>query len=136
VGDLGGDLLFRESRGRTVSVKQLLLSGSVVVGVGNIYCSESLFRAGINPKLAAGRVSRARYRRLAEAIRVTLDRAIEAGGSTLRDFVGADGQGGYFQQDYFVYGRSDLPCRVCGTPIRQLRQGQRSSFYCPRCQPR
>ena len=134
--DLGGDLLYRESRGRSVSVKQFLLSGAAVVGVGNIYCSESLFRAAISPKLAAGRVSRPRYRRLAEAIRLTLQLAIEAGGSTLRDFVNADGQGGYFQQEYFVYGRTGLPCRVCGTPIKQLRQGQRSTFYCPRCQAR
>jgi formamidopyrimidine-DNA glycosylase len=135
-GDLGGDLLFRESRGRTVAIKQLLLSGAVVVGVGNIYCSESLFRAGINPKVSAGRVSRPRYRRLAESIRRTLDLAIKAGGSTLRDFVGSDGALGYFQQEYFVYGRAGLDCRVCGSTIKQLRQGQRSTFYCPRCQAR
>jgi formamidopyrimidine-DNA glycosylase len=135
-GDAGGDLLFKATRGKTVAVKSMLLSGAVVVGVGNIYCSESLFRARINPKLAAGRIGLVRYRRLADAVRDTLSEAIERGGSTLRDFVGADGASGYFQQDYFVYGRTGEACRVCSTPIRQLRQGQRSTFYCPHCQAR
>jgi formamidopyrimidine-DNA glycosylase len=105
-----------------------------VVGVGNIYCSESLFRAGIRPTTAAGRISRPRYAALAEAIRATLADAISRGGSTLRDFVGSDGQSGYFQLEAFVYDRAGLPCRVCGTPIRQIVQGQRSTFYCPSCQ--
>ena len=130
----GGVLLHRLSRGRVVSIKQFLLAGEAVVGVGNIYASESLFRARINPKSAAGRVSLPRYTILADAIRETLTDAIAKGGSTLRDFVGADGNAGYFQQDYFVYDRAGLPCRICGTPIRMIRQGQRSTFYCPRCQ--
>ncbi len=130
----GGRLLHRLSRGRSVAVKQFLLAGEAVVGVGNIYASESLFRARIDPRTAAGRVSLARYATLADAIRTTLAAAIAKGGSTLRDFVGADGNAGYFQQDYFVYGRAGLPCRVCATPIRTLRQGQRSTFFCHRCQ--
>jgi formamidopyrimidine-DNA glycosylase len=129
-----GRLLYARTRGRTVSVKQALLAGEIVVGVGNIYCSESLFRAGIRPTLAAGKVSLPRYEKLAVAVRDTLAAAIEAGGSTLRDFVGSDGASGYFQLDYFVYGRAGAPCRVCGTPIRQIVQGQRSTFYCPHCQ--
>ncbi len=130
----GGRLLFRLSRNRVVSVKQYLLAGEAVVGVGNIYASESLFRARIHPRTAAGRISLERYERLADAIRETLAAAIAKGGSTLRDFVGADGAAGYFQQDYFVYDRAGRPCRICATPIRAIRQGQRSSFYCPRCQ--
>jgi formamidopyrimidine-DNA glycosylase len=130
----GGAHLHRRSRGRSLAVKPFLLAGEAVVGVGNIYASESLFRARIHPRSAAGRVSLARYVLLADAIRVTLAAAIAKGGSTLRDFVGADGASGYFQQDYFVYDREGLPCLVCTTPIRAIRQGQRSTFYCPRCQ--
>jgi formamidopyrimidine-DNA glycosylase len=133
-GVLGGHLLHRLSRGRSVAIKQFLLAGEAVVGVGNIYASESLFRARINPRTAAGRISLARYLLLADAIRVTLAAAIEKGGSTLRDFVGADGAAGYFQQEYFVYDRAGLPCRVCATPIRKIQQGQRSTFHCPHCQ--
>ncbi|WP_042299427.1 bifunctional DNA-formamidopyrimidine glycosylase/DNA-(apurinic or apyrimidinic site) lyase [Paraburkholderia kururiensis] len=129
-----GALLHRKTRGRKVSIKQALLAGDIVVGVGNIYASESLFRAGIRPTTPAGRVSLARYELLADAIRATLAAAIEKGGSTLRDFVGSDGESGYFQLDYFVYDRAGQPCRVCGTPIRQIVQGQRSTYYCPGCQ--
>ncbi|WP_414443117.1 bifunctional DNA-formamidopyrimidine glycosylase/DNA-(apurinic or apyrimidinic site) lyase [Burkholderia sp. 22PA0106] len=127
-------LLYRRTRGRTVSVKQALLAGDIVVGVGNIYASESLFRAGIRPTTAAGKVSLPRYERLAEAVRTTLADAIERGGSTLRDFVGSNGESGYFQLDCFVYDRAGEPCRVCGTPIRQIVQGQRSTYFCPNCQ--
>ena len=102
--------------------------------MGNIYCSESLFRAGINPKTPAGRISQARYDKLAQAIRDVLAEAIVQGGSTLRDFIAVNGQSGYFQQSYFVYDRTGLPCRVCGAPIRQIKQGQRSTFYCVNCQ--
>ncbi len=130
----GGRHLHRVSRGRAVAIKQFLLAGEAVVGVGNIYASESLFRARIHPRTAAGRISLERYERLAEAIRETLAAAIAKGGSTLRDFVGADGAAGYFQQDYFVYDRAGRTCRICTTPVRMIRQGQRSSFYCPRCQ--
>jgi formamidopyrimidine-DNA glycosylase len=129
-----GGLMYRETRGRKVSVKQALLAGTMVVGVGNIYASESLFRAGIRPTIAAGRVSLVRYDLLADAVRTTLASAIEKGGSTLRDFVGSDGQSGYFQLDYFVCDRAGLPCHVCGTAIKQIVQGQRSTYFCPRCQ--
>ena len=127
-------LLHRATRGRKAAIKQALLAGDIVVGVGNIYASEALFRARINPKTAAGRISAARYARLAEEIRAVLGEAIKKGGSTLRDFTRSDGEPGTFQLDYFVYGRTGLPCRVCGAPVRTLRQGQRSTFYCPQCQ--
>jgi formamidopyrimidine-DNA glycosylase len=129
-----GALLHRGTRGRRVAIKQLLLAGQVVVGVGNIYASESLFRAGIRPTTAAGRISRARYDRLANAIRATLSEAIAAGGSTLRDFVSSEGQTGYFQLDCFVYDRAGAPCRVCTQPIRLLRQQQRATYWCAHCQ--
>ncbi len=128
------ETLFRGSRGRSVAVKQMLLAGNVVVGVGNIYASEALFRARIHPATPAGRISRLRYARLAEHIKAVLTEAISKGGSTLRDFTRSDGEPGYFQLDYFVYGREGEPCRLCSTPIRGLRQGQRSTFYCPACQ--
>jgi formamidopyrimidine-DNA glycosylase len=129
-----GALLHRATRKRSAPVKQVLLAGDIVVGVGNIYACESLFRAGINPKTAAGKISRARYDKLAEAIRDILAAAIVQGGSTLRDFIAVNGQSGYFQQTYFVYDRAGVPCRNCGTPVRQIKQGQRSTFYCAVCQ--
>jgi formamidopyrimidine-DNA glycosylase len=107
---------------------------AVVVGVGNIYAAEALFRAGIHPLRAAGRVSRARYAALAEAIRGILGWAIERGGTTLRDFLNPDGAPGYFEQELAVYGRAGEPCPTCATPIRMLRLGNRASCYCPRCQ--
>jgi formamidopyrimidine-DNA glycosylase len=128
------NLLYKETRGRSVSIKQLLMNSSIVAGLGNIYANEALFRAGINPMAAAGRIGLGRYRKLVEAIKDTLNLAIEAGGSSLRDFVNSEGKPGYFQQQYWVYGRTGQPCRKCGTPIVQIRQGQRSSFYCSRCQ--
>lgn len=115
-------------------IKLLLLSGKVVVGVGNIYASEVLFLAGIRPTARASSIGPVRARRLHAAIREVLARAVERGGSTLRDFSSADGNAGHFQLEANVYGREQQPCRVCGTPIRLLRQGQRSTFYCPRCQ--
>lgn len=129
-----GALLHRETRKRSAPIKQVLLQGDIVVGVGNIYACESLFRAGINPKTAASRISRARYDRLADAIREILAAAIVQGGSTLRDFIAVNGQSGYFQQTYFVYDRAGVPCRNCGAPVRQIVQGQRSTFYCATCQ--
>ena len=128
------ELLYCETRRRSAPIKQVLLAGDIVVGVGNIYASESLFKARINPKTQAHRISLARYEKLAEAIRETLAAAIEQGGSTLRDFVGVNGQSGYFQQTYFVYDRAGDPCRICKRPILQIRQGQRSTFYCANCQ--
>lgn len=130
----GGDHLHALSRGRSAPVKNFVMDGRVVVGVGNIYASEALFRAGLRPQRAAGRVTRAQYATLADAIRTVLEAAILRGGTTLRDFVGADGEAGYFAQDLFVYGREGQPCRVCATPIRRLVIGQRSSFWCPHCQ--
>ena len=129
-----GDILYQQTRHRSAPIKQVLLAGDIVVGVGNIYACESLFEAGINPKLAAHRIGKARYAKLASAIRDILARAIEKGGSTLRDFVGADGSSGYFQQNYFVYDRAGQECRVCGSLIMQIKQGQRSTFYCKTCQ--
>lgn len=121
-------------RQRRASIKQVLLAGDIVVGVGNIYASESLFLAGIRPTVRADRLSRPRVTRLHAAIVDVLARAVALGGSTLRDFSSADGQVGYFQLDAMVYGRAGQPCRTCGTPIRLLRQGQRSTFFCPTCQ--
>lgn len=129
-----GDYLYALSRRRRAPVKNFLMDGRVVVGAGNIYAAESLFRAGIRPARAAGRVSRAQYARLAEKLREVLLEAIAQGGTTLRDFAGADGAAGYFQQDLYVYGREGLPCRVCGGAVRRRLIGQRSSFYCPDCQ--
>lgn len=129
-----GQWLYKQTRTRSAAIKQVLLAGDIVVGVGNIYASESLFRARINPKTPANRIGLARYNRLAQMIREVLEEAIEQGGSTLRDFISVNGQSGYFQQSYFVYARTGEPCRICNTSIRQIVQGQRSTFYCPNCQ--
>lgn len=129
-----GALLHRATRTRSGAIKSVLLGGDVVVGVGNIYASESLFRAGIRPTTAARRIAPARCARLATAIRETLSDAIERGGSTLRDFVSSDGAAGCYQTVSFVYGRAGEPCRVCGRTVLTLRQQQRSTFYCPGCQ--
>ena len=130
----GGDYLYGLSRGRRVSVKPFLMDAGVVVGVGNIYASESLFRAGIHPARPAGRIGLERYRRLAQDVRAVLGAAIAQGGTSLRDFVQEDGAPGYFAQELKVYGRAGEPCPGCGAPVRLRRIGQRSSFYCPRCQ--
>ena len=132
--DFSGGWLYRRSRGRRVSVKSFIMDNATVVGVGNIYAQESLFLAGIHPSRPAGRISEARYQRLALAIRSVLAKAIEAGGTTLRDFTSADGQPGYFAQQLLVYGRADEPCPQCAEPLRGGRHGQRSTVYCPRCQ--
>jgi formamidopyrimidine-DNA glycosylase len=132
--DFSGDYLYALSRHRRSAIKSFIMDSHHVVGVGNIYANEALFHAGIHPELAAGKISRARYAKLALAIRTTLEKAIIAGGSSLRDFVGSDGAAGYFQQQYFVYGRTDLTCHTCGQLIRHLRQNQRSTFYCVSCQ--
>jgi formamidopyrimidine-DNA glycosylase len=132
--DFDGERLFRCSRGRHMAVKPFIMDNAVVVGVGNIYASEALFAAGIDPRREAGSISRARYARLAQEIKRILAYAIQRGGTTLRDFVGGDGQPGYFQQELFVYGRGGEFCKCCGTGLREVRLGQRSSVYCPRCQ--
>jgi formamidopyrimidine-DNA glycosylase len=119
---------------RKTAIKQVLLAGEVVVGVGNIYASEALFLAGIRPTTRANRLSRPRALRLQGAIRQVLALAVEKGGSTLRDFSNAQGESGHFQEGAMVYGRQGQPCRVCGTAIKGLRQGQRSTFFCPQCQ--
>lgn len=129
-----GDHLYRESRRRRLAVKPFLMDGGVVVGVGNIYASESLFLAGIHPARPSQRISLERYRGLAAAIRAVLGASIAQGGTSLRDFVQEDGTPGYFAQSLQVYGRAGEPCPSCGEPVRQRRIGQRSSFYCPRCQ--
>ncbi|HET6806872.1 MAG TPA: bifunctional DNA-formamidopyrimidine glycosylase/DNA-(apurinic or apyrimidinic site) lyase [Frateuria sp.] len=129
-----GDLLWHVSRGRSAAVKLFLMDNAVVVGVGNIYASEALFAAGIDPRRAAGKVSRERYARLAAEVKRILGWAIERGGTTLRDFLNPDGAPGYFVSELNVYGRAGEPCKACGTPIRQAVLGQRSTFWCPRCQ--
>lgn len=131
------DYLYSGLRGKTLAIKQALLAGHIVVGVGNIYASEALFRARINPRTPAGTVSRARCAALAAAIRQTLGEALESGGSTLRDYVNATGQpGAYFEMHAAVYEKAGQPCKVCGTPIRRIVQGQRASYFCPKCQRR
>jgi formamidopyrimidine-DNA glycosylase len=129
-----GEHLFRASRRRRVAIKLLIMNAHVVVGVGNIYASEALFRARLRPTRAAQRLTRAQAAALAAAIREVLAGAIATGGTTLRDYVNADGIPGYFRQQLFVYERGGAPCRVCGTPVRQVTQGQRSTYYCASCQ--
>ena len=135
-GERGADLLYRCSRNRSVAVKQFLLAGQAVVGVGNIYCSESLFEAGIHPAKPAGKLTRPQCSRLASAVRLILKKAIDAGGSSLKDFVNSDGDPGHFMVQTKVYDRKDLPCKACKTPIKQIVQGQRSTYFCPVCQKR
>jgi formamidopyrimidine-DNA glycosylase len=130
-----GEYLWRRARGRRVAIKLFIMNAHVVVGVGNIYASEALFRAGIRPSAPAGRLSRVRMERLARAIRDVLSEAIRVGGTTLRDYVNPDGAPGYFRQKLFVYERAGEPCRRCRTPIRQRVLGQRSTYWCPACQP-
>lgn len=133
--DFDAARLFRMSRGRTVAVKQFILSGKAVIGVGNIYASECLFRAGIHPAMPAGKLTLPDCQRLVTVVRQTLREAVAAGGSSLKDFVDSKGEGGYFQLQHRVYDREGLPCHVCGTPVESLRQQGRSSFFCPACQP-
>jgi formamidopyrimidine-DNA glycosylase len=132
--DFDGLYLFQRSRGRRLAVKSMLMDSRVVAGVGNIYANEALHRAGIHPARAAGRISAQRYDALARAVKAVLKHAIEEGGTTLRDFVDGEGRPGYFQQALRVYARTGLPCQACASPVRETRTGQRSSFYCPRCQ--
>ena len=128
------DYLHRITRGRRVAIKQLLMNSQLVVGVGNIYASEALFRARLRPGRAARSLTRAEAARLVRAIRAVLRQAIRSGGTTLRDYLGADGAPGYFRQRLYVYERRGKPCRRCGTPVRVVTQGQRSTYYCPTCQ--
>ena len=132
--EFDADYLWRSSRNRRVAIKQHLMNGRVVVGVGNIYASEALFRAGIHPRRMAGRIARERFEPLVSSVREVLRDAIEEGGTTLRNFVGGDGQPGYFSGSVRVYDRDGSPCLTCGTPIERRVLGQRATFYCPRCQ--
>ncbi len=129
-----GDYLFQHSRKRKVAIKTFIMDSHVVVGVGNIYANEALYMAGINPRRLASRISLQRYQVLARCIKDVLSAAIEQGGTTLRDFTQQDGKPGYFKQTLNVYGRASLPCPGCQQPIKQIRQGQRSTFYCVHCQ--
>jgi formamidopyrimidine-DNA glycosylase len=135
-GELGAEILYQKSRKRSIAVKQFLLAGQAVVGVGNIYCSESLFEAGIHPAKAAGKLTRPQCSRLAEAVRLILKKAIAAGGSSLKDFVNSDGDPGHFMVQTKVYDRKGAPCKVCKSPISQIVQGQRSTYFCAQCQKR
>ncbi|MEX0942967.1 MAG: bifunctional DNA-formamidopyrimidine glycosylase/DNA-(apurinic or apyrimidinic site) lyase [Pseudomonadales bacterium] len=132
--DFGGTHLFQRSRGRKTPVKVFLMNSQIVVGVGNIYANESLYRAGIRPTLAAGRISRGRYDRLAVAVKEVLAEAIAAGGTTLQDFVREDGSPGYFRHDLKVYGRGGAPCARCMRALTEIRLGQRTTVFCGRCQ--
>ena len=132
--EFSGAYLYERSRRRQISVKQFVMDGKVVVGVGNIYANEALFMAGIHPARAAGRVALKRYEFLAETIKAVLHDAIEQGGTTLRDFVGGDGSPGYFAQQLRVYGRHGQRCRACKSVLREIRQSGRSTVFCPGCQ--
>jgi formamidopyrimidine-DNA glycosylase len=132
--EFDGEYLYRATRRRSVAIKQFLMNSHVVVGVGNIYANEALFRARISPRRAAGRLTRAEAQRLVRAIKSVLEEAIEIGGTTLRDYVDASGMPGYFKQKLFVYERAKQPCRLCKTPIKQAVQGQRSTYWCATCQ--
>jgi formamidopyrimidine-DNA glycosylase len=129
-----GPYLFRITRKRTVAIKQLIMNSQLVVGVGNIYASEALFRAGIAPRRAAHRITKAQAQKLSRAIKAVLTAAIKIGGTTLRDYVNADGEVGYFRQKLFVYERAGARCRVCKSTVRQFTQGQRSTYWCATCQ--
>jgi formamidopyrimidine-DNA glycosylase len=128
------DYLHAATRGRRVALKALIMNSRIVVGVGNIYASEALFRARLSPRRAAGRLTRAQAAALVKAIQEVLEEAIRIGGTTLRDYVNPQGEPGYFRQKLFVYERAGKPCRLCGTLIRHRVQGQRSTYWCPTCQ--
>ena len=132
--DFSGDYLWRISRGRRIAIKSLLMNGRIVAGLGNIYANEALFRAGIHPTRPAGRVSRKRLERLADAVEEVLREAIQAGGTTLQDFVGGDGEPGYFQLALDAYGRAGEPCVRCERPLKVRTVGQRATYYCANCQ--
>lgn len=132
--EFNGEYLFNATRRRLVPIKQLIMNSQVVVGVGNIYASEALFRARISPRRAARRLTHAEAVKLSKAIKDVLKAAIKIGGTTLRDYVNADGAPGYFRQKLFVYERAKQACRVCKSPVKQFTQGQRSTYWCSTCQ--
>lgn len=129
-----GEYLYAKAKGRKVPIKTFIMDSKVVVGAGNIYANEALFMAGISPSRMAGKISKARMIRLVECIKIVLDAAIKQGGTTLKDFVGGDGKPGYFKQELAVYGRANKPCKVCSKPLTEIRQAQRSTVYCTKCQ--
>lgn len=132
--DFHVDYLHEKAKGRKVAIKTFIMDSKVVVGVGNIYANEALFMAGIRPTRMASNISKARLAYFVECIKMVLASAIKQGGTTLRDFVGGDGKPGYFKQELAVYGRAGKPCRQCGGELKEIRQGQRSTVYCPDCQ--
>lgn len=132
--EFDANYLARAAKGRSVAIKQLIMNSQLVVGVGNIYASEALFRAGIRPRRSAARITRAEFAALVTSIKTVLRDAIRSGGTTLRDYVNPEGIPGYFRQQLFVYERAGQPCRICMTPIRQIVQGHRSTYFCPGCQ--
>ena len=132
--DFDPPYLHRATRKRSIAIKHLIMNSQIVVGVGNIYASEALFRARISPRRAARRITREESKALVSAIQEVLSEAIKIGGTTLRDYVNAEGTPGYFAQRLFVYERSKQPCRICRSPIKQFTQGQRSTYWCPGCQ--
>ncbi len=132
--EFNGEYLYKTSRKRKVAIKHFIMNSHIVVGIGNIYASEALYMAGIYPRRAAGRVSKRKCTLLAEVIKEVLNDSITRGGTTLRDFVNSDGKPGYFKLELNVYGKTGEPCISCRVPIREIRQGQRSTFYCPMCQ--
>ncbi len=132
--EFNAERLFKRSRNRKVMIKNFIMDSKVVVGVGNIYASEALFQSGIKPNIAAGKVSKKRYEKLIEVVQIILKKSIEQGGTTLKDFLDSSGQPGYFQQELLVYGRFAEPCSTCQSPIAKKTIGQRSSFFCPKCQ--
>lgn len=129
-----GKHLYEQSRGKNTPIKLFLMNNAIVVGIGNIYANESLFLSGIHPKRAAGRISLSRYDELAKQAKYVLRKAINQGGTTLRDFVNGTGEPGYFAQSLHVYDRADKACTTCSAPIRKITLGQRASYYCPTCQ--
>ncbi|MCK8602076.1 bifunctional DNA-formamidopyrimidine glycosylase/DNA-(apurinic or apyrimidinic site) lyase [Desulfoferrobacter suflitae] len=131
---LTAQYLYEQSRGRALKIKEFLMNSRIVSGIGNIYANESLFAAGIHPNRAAGRISLKRYERLTNAIKKVLVNALQQGGTTLRDFCDASGKPGYFQLQLMVYDRAGAPCRICGSAIRRIRSGQRSTYFCRMCQ--
>ncbi len=132
--DFNAEYLFKRTRKRSVAIKQMLMNSQIVVGVGNIYASEALFRARVSPRRAAGRLSRAEALKLARAVKTVLAAAVKTGGTTLRDYVNADGDPGYFKQKLYVYERAGDACRVCKSPVKHFTQGQRSTYWCATCQ--
>lgn len=134
--DFNGDYLYRQAKSRKIAVKQFIMDGHIVVGVGNIYANEALFMARIHPEKPAGEISLIAYKKLVVAIKEKLQAAIECGGTTIRNFLGSDGKSGYFAQQLYVYGREGHACKKCQTILQEIRLSQRSSVFCPRCQRR